>query len=111
MHIISPVTDRVQPIKSLRNDPIPTMMSDSATITVYPLCKEVGCTVLVYNGPSTRFKVISSWVSLLIHIVPEQASYAVYQYLVHILSPLTDNCPSRISGKEKMISYQDEVYV
>ena len=24
---------------------------------------------------------------------------AVYQYLVHILSPVTDNCPSRISGR------------
>ena len=26
---------------------------------------------------------------------------AVYQYLVHILSPVTDNCPSWISGRER----------
>ena len=34
--------------------------------------------------------------------VPGQASKAVYQYLVHILSPVTDNCPSWISGRERM---------
>ena len=27
---------------------------------------------------------------------------AVYQYLVHILSPVTDNCPSSISGRERI---------
>ena len=30
---------------------------------------------------------------------PGQASWAVYQYLVPSLSPVTDNCPSWISGR------------
>ena len=37
-----------------------------------------------------------------IHTVPGQASQAVYQYLEHILSPVTDNCPSWISERERM---------
>ena len=41
-------------------------------------------------------------VSYPIHTVPGQAFLAVYQYLVHILSPVTDNCPSWISGRERM---------
>ena len=39
---------------------------------------------------------------LLYHSVPGQASYAVYQCLVHILSPVTDNCSSWISGRGRM---------
>ena len=37
------------------------------------------------------------------HTVPGQASYAVYQYLVHILLPVVHNCPSWISGRERMV--------
>ena len=33
----------------------------------------------------------------------EKNCQAVYQYLVHILSPVTDNCPSWISGRETMV--------
>ena len=37
-----------------------------------------------------------SWPS---HTLPEQASWAVYQYLEPSLSPVTDNCPSWITGR------------
>ena len=36
------------------------------------------------------------------YTVPGQASQAVYQYLVHILSPVTDNYSSWISGRGRM---------
>ena len=36
------------------------------------------------------------------HTVPGQASEAVYQYLVYILSPVIDNCSSWISGRRRM---------
>ena len=36
------------------------------------------------------------------HTVPGQASKAVYQYLVHILSPVTGNCSFWISGRGRM---------
>ena len=45
---------------------------------------------------------ISGAVSYPNHTVPGQASLAVYQYLVHILSPVIDNCSSWISGRERM---------
>ena len=45
---------------------------------------------------------ISGVVSYPNHTVPGQASYAVYQYLVHILSPVTDNCSSWISGRGRI---------
>ena len=44
--------------------------------------------------PFNTFYVISGAVSYPNHTVPGQASYAIYQYLVHILSPVTDNCSS-----------------
>ena len=51
---------------------------------------------------------VNSWghvgtVSYPIHTVPGQASpEAGHLYLVHILSPLTDNCSSCISGRGRM---------
>ena len=52
---------------------------------------------------------LSSAVSYPIHTVPGQASWAVNQYYVAIRSPVTDNCPAWISGRErkdvKMISW------
>ena len=36
------------------------------------------------------------------HTIPGQASQTVNQYLVHILSPVTDNCSSWISGRGRM---------
>ena len=48
------------------------------------------CFVFYFN----TFKVISGVVSYPNHTVPGQAYYAVYQYLVHIRSPVTDNCSS-----------------
>ena len=55
----------------------------------HPCCCFVG--VL---RPFDTFQVISGAVSYSIHTVPGQASMAVYQFVVHILSPVTDNCPS-----------------
>ena len=52
--------------------------------------------------PFDTFHVISGAISYPIHTVPGQASYAVYPYLVHTLSPVTDNCSSWISAKERM---------
>ena len=45
------------------------------------------------------FKVISSAVSYPIHTAPGQASSGSLPVLS---SPVTDNCPSQISGKERM---------
>lgn len=53
--------------------------------------------------PFHTFKVISSEVSYPSYTVPGQASEAVYQYLVPILSPLTDNCLSWISRRMRMV--------
>ena len=44
--------------------------------------------------PFDTFQVISCAVSKPIYTVPWQDSYVVNQYLVHILLPVTDNCPS-----------------
>ena len=44
--------------------------------------------------PFDTFYVFSGMVSSPSHTVPGQASLAVYQYLVHILSPVNDNCSS-----------------
>ena len=44
--------------------------------------------------PFNTFKAISSAVSYPNHTVSGQASKAVYQLLVHILLPVTDNCSS-----------------
>ena len=44
--------------------------------------------------PVNTFYVISGVVSYPNHTVPGQAFYAVYQYLVHILPPVTDKCSS-----------------
>ena len=52
--------------------------------------------------PFNTFEVISRAVSYPYHTVPGQASSAVYQYLVHILSSVTDNCCSWISGRGRM---------
>ena len=52
--------------------------------------------------PFNTFKVILGAVSYHNHTVPGQASKAVYQYLVHILSPVTDNFSSWISGRGRM---------
>ena len=62
---------------------------------------EVCCCVGEFYGPSILFKVILSAVKPS-HTVPGQASWAVYQYLVHILSPVTNNSPSWINGSETM---------
>ena len=54
--------------------------------------------VLAFYGPLTllrSFPVRSVNLSTLFLDKP-------YQYLVHILSPVTDNCPSWISGRERM---------
>ena len=51
-------------------------------------------------------------VSYLDYTVPWQASWAVYQYLVHILSPVTDNCSSWISWRGRMavdLFFHDQV--
>ena len=54
--------------------------------------------------PFDTFYVISGAVSSKpSHTVPEQASEAIYQYLVPILSQVTDNCPSWISGRQRMV--------
>ena len=52
----------------------------------------VGCVGVVW--PFDTFKVISGDVSEPSDTVPGQASWAVYQYLVPSLSPVTDDCPS-----------------
>ena len=44
--------------------------------------------------PFNTFWVILGAVSYPNHTVPGQVSKAVYQYLVHIISPVTDNCSS-----------------
>ena len=59
--------------------------------------------VLVFYGPSTlfrSFRVLS--VNLSILFLGKPPRQLNYQYLVHILLPVTDNCPSWISGREKM---------
>ena len=60
------------------------------------------CCCIGVLRPFGTFQVISGMVSFPIHTVPGQASCAVYQYVVHILSPKTDNCPSWISRRERM---------
>ena len=62
--------------------------------------------VLVFYCPSTpafdTFQVISArWVNLSTVFLGKPPK-AVYQHLVHILSPVTLDCPSWISGREKM---------
>ena len=52
--------------------------------------------------PFNTSKVISGGVCYSNQTVPEQACLAVYQYLVHILSPITDICSSWISGRGRM---------
>ena len=52
--------------------------------------------------PFNTFLVISGAVNYPNHTVPGQASKAVYRYLVHILSPVTDKCSSWISGRRRM---------
>ena len=51
----------------------------------------------LFYGPSTHFRSFWAWSVTLITFFQ-----AVYQYLVHILSPVTDNCSSWISGRRRM---------
>ena len=64
--------------------------------TVFPAVHVV--TSIGVLRPFNTCQVISGMVSYPIHTVPGQASYAVYQHLVHILSPVTDNCPSHVES-------------
>ena len=57
--------------------------------------------VLRFYGP-INYKGHVEPVSLPIHTVPGHASEVVNQYKVTILSPVTDNCPTWISGRERM---------
>ena len=52
----------------------------------------------MFYGPSTNFWSFQAR-SINLVTVPGQASWAVYQYLVPSLLPVTDNCPSWISGR------------
>ena len=56
--------------------------------------------VLVFYGPLTHFR--SFWARSVTHTVTGQAFKAVYQYLMHILSAVIDNCPTWNSGRESM---------
>ena len=62
--------------------------------------------VLVFYCPWTpafdTFPVISAWWVNLSTVFLGKPPKAVYQHLVHILSPVTLDCPSWISGREKM---------
>ena len=59
--------------------------------------------VFVVYGPSTHFRPFRARSVNLATLFPRQASNAVYQYLVPFLSPVTDNCPSWISGRVRMV--------
>ena len=67
-------------------------------LTVFPTVHVV--TSIGVLRPFSTCQVISGMVSYPIHTVPGQASYAVYQHLVHIRSPVTDNCPSHVESVE-----------
>ena len=58
------------------------------------LSNSLGFGLISVLRPFNTFWVILGAVSYPNHTVPGQVSQAVYQYLVHILWPVTDNCSS-----------------
>ena len=73
-------------------------------VKISHVMKKVVVVVMVFYSPSTLFR--SYWaqsVNLSTLFLDKPPSQFVNQNLVHILSPVTDNCPSWISGREKMV--------
>ena len=59
----------------------------------------VGVVVLRFYGPSTHSRSYRAWSVILTKRFPARFPKAVYQYLVHILSPVTDNFSSWNNGR------------
>ena len=79
--------------------------------SIKQLCLFLFVWFLFYSPSTHTFYVISGVVSDPNHTVPRQASYAIYQYLVHIFLPVTDNCSSWISGRGRMAEKTFQDYV
>ena len=70
--------------------------------TCLQVCNLEDLVWFLFCGPSTHFRSVRARSVTLTTLFLGKPPMAVYQYLVHILSPVTDNCSSWISGRGRM---------